>query len=200
MITNQTKVIKQRYNRTARFYNFMDKMISKRLRRQIVELASGNVLEIGVGTGKNLSYYKNCVVTGIDFSSGMLAKAQKVVRQRQMPIKLLEMDAQNMMFPDNSFDTVLATCVFCSVPNPVKGLEEARRVCKSDGRIILLEHVRSENLFLGRLMDILNPLSLHLIGSNINRKTVENVEKANIKILQVKNVKGNLVKLIIGRS
>ena len=199
MITNQTKVIKQRYNRTARFYNFMDKMISKRLRRQIVELASGNVLEIGVGTGKNLSYYKNCVVIGIDFSSGMLAKAQKVVRQRQMPIKLLEMDAQNMMFPDNSFDTVLATCVFCSVPDPVKGLEEARRVCKSDGRIILLEHVRSENPFLGRLMDILNPLSLHLIGSNINRKTVENVEKANIKILQVKNVKGNLVKLIIGR-
>jgi hypothetical protein len=59
--------------------------------------------------------------------------------------------------------------------------------------------VRSENPFLGRLMDILNPLSLHLIGSNINRKTVENVEKANIKILQVKNVKGNLVKLIIGR-
>jgi hypothetical protein len=58
--------------------------------------------------------------------------------------------------------------------------------------------VRSENPFLGRLMDILNPLSLHLIGSNINRKTVENVEKANIKILQVKNVKGNLVKLIIG--
>ncbi|WP_196599107.1 class I SAM-dependent methyltransferase [Pectinatus frisingensis] len=198
MITNQTKVIKQRYNRTARFYNFMDKMISKRLRRQIVELASGNVLEIGVGTGKNLSYYKNCVVIGIDFSSGMLAKAQKVVRQRQMPIKLLEMDAQNMMFPDNSFDTVLATCVFCSVPNPVKGLEEARRVCKPDGRIILLEHVRSENFFLGRLMDMLNPLSLHLIGSNINRKTVENVEKANIKILQVKNVKGNLVKLIIG--
>ncbi|WP_196590864.1 class I SAM-dependent methyltransferase [Pectinatus frisingensis] len=198
MITNQTKVIKQRYNRTARFYNFMDKMISKRLRRQIVELASGNVLEIGVGTGKNLSYYKNCVVIGIDFSSGMLAKAQKVVRQRQMPIKLLEMDAQNMMFPDNSFDTVLATCVFCSVPNLVKGLEEARRVCKPDGRIILLEHVRSENFFLGRLMDMLNPLSLHLIGSNINRKTVENVEKANIKILQVKNVKGNLVKLIIG--
>jgi len=102
-----------------------------------------------------------------------------------------------MAFPDNIFDTVIATCVFCSVPNPVKGLLEIRRVCKPDGRIILLEHVRSENPLFGALMDILNPISLHIIGSNINRRTIQNVMEAGIHINRVENFSGKIVKLII---
>ncbi|MPM83430.1 Ubiquinone/menaquinone biosynthesis C-methyltransferase UbiE [bioreactor metagenome] len=127
----------------------------------------------------------------------MLAKAKERVQQAKVPIKLLEMDAQHMTFPDDSFDTVLATCVFCSVPDPVQGLREVRRVCKPDGQIILLEHVRSSNPVLGWLMDILNPISLHMIGSNINRRTVENVEAAGIDIRQVQDLTGKIVKLIV---
>lgn len=128
---SQTEIIRRRYNRTALFYDWMDKMISPRLRRQAIELAEGKVLEVGVGTGQNLPFYQgDCEVTGIDFSPGMLRKAQARLRLAKVPVKLLEMDAQAMSFADETFDTVVATCVFCSVPDPVQGLREIKRVCK----------------------------------------------------------------------
>jgi len=102
-----------------------------------------------------------------------------------------------MDFADGIFDTVVATCVFCSVPDPVKGLQEVRRVCKPEGRVILLEHVRSENTVLGKIMDILNPVALYVIGSNINRRTVKNIELAGIQIKRTQNVMGKIVKLIV---
>ncbi|MDP6511454.1 MAG: methyltransferase domain-containing protein [Dehalococcoidia bacterium] len=83
---------------------------------------------------------------------------------------LLEMDAQALSFPCSSFDTVVATYVFCSVPEPVTGLKQAREVLKPGGRLVLLEHVRLPGL-LGRVLDWLNPLAIRLMGSNINRNT-----------------------------
>lgn len=195
---SQTEIIRRRYNRTAMFYDLMDKMISPELRQLAVRQVKGNVLEVGVGTGQNLPFYQgNCQVTGIDLSPGMLNKAQSKAKQAKVSVKLLEMDAQAMTFPENTFDSIIATCVFCSVPDPVKGLSEIRRVCKPSGKIILLEHVRSDSPVLGWLMDMLNPLSLYMVGSNINRDTVENVHKAGISIDYIKNVKGKIVKLIV---
>lgn len=197
---NQTEIIRRRFNRTALFYDWMDKMIPESLRRLATARAIGKVLEVGVGTGENLPNYPiGCDVTGIDFSPRMLSKAKSRVAQAKVPVTLLEMDAQHMTFEDQSFDTVLSTCVFCSVPDPVKGLMEIRRVCKKGGTIILLEHVRSENPVLGWLMDVLNPVSLYVVGSNINRDTVQNVIKAGISIEDVQNVKGKIVKLIIAK-
>lgn len=196
----QTETIRKRYNRTALFYDWMDKMIPDALRRTALAKATGKVLEVGVGTGRNLPYYREgCDVTGIDFSPGMLAKAQQKTYLAKVPVTLMEMDAQQMIFPDNSFDTVVATCVFCSVPDPVRSLREVRRVCKPEGQIILLEHVRSEHPVLGWLMDVLNPVSLNLVGSNINRRTVENVKLAGIDIQEVRNMSGKIVKLIVAK-
>lgn len=199
-ISSQTEIIRARYNRTAFFYDLMDKMIPDAIRKQAIGQACGKVLEVGVGTGKNLSYYhQDCEVTGIDFSPRMLAKAKEKAKEIDVPVKLLEMDAQNMTFPDNSFDTVLATCVFCSVPDPVQGLKEVRRVCKNNGKIILLEHVRSDNPVLGWIMDALNPVSLYIIGSNINRRTVENVKTAGINIVKIEDRSGKIIKLITAK-
>lgn len=196
-----TEIIKRRYNRTSLFYDWMDQMIPSSLRQKVLNQATGKVLEVGIGTGTNIPYYpEGCEVTGIDFSPGMLAKARNKVHLAKVPITLLEMDAQNMKFPNNIFDTVIGTCVFCSVPDPIKGLKEVRRVCKPGGKIILLEHVRSENPILGLLMDLLNPVSLHLVGSNINRRTVENVQAAGIKIKQIDDYAGKILKLIIATS
>ncbi|HEX3015351.1 MAG TPA: class I SAM-dependent methyltransferase [Desulfobacteria bacterium] len=194
----ETLLTRKRYNRTAKIYDLMDRMIKPDLRSRVLGLAAGKVLEVGVGTGNNLRYYpEGCEVTGIDLSPGMLAKAKAKVKEAKVAVTLLEMDAQNLKFPDNHFDTVVATCVFCSVPDPLKGLQEIKRVCKPNGKVILLEHVRSENPILGKIMDILDPLTVRLIGPHINRRTVENVQKTGMKIQSVEDQKTKILKLII---
>lgn len=199
-MNKHTETIKRRFDRSAIYYDWMDRMVSNELRKQALSLARGKVLEVGVGTGKNLPYYpEGCEVTAIDFSKGMLQRAKKKLSQAKVPVTLLEMDAQEMTFPDNMFDTVVGTCVFCSVPDPIKGLKEVRRVCKTDGQIILVEHGRSNHPFYGILMDILNPISLHVIGSNINRNTLENIRLAGIKVDTVEDHMGKIVKLIVAK-
>lgn len=101
----------------------------------------------------------------------MLKKAKEKAHGYNKKIKLINMDAQKMDFEDNSFDSVFTTCVFCTVLDPIKGLEEIKRVCKPGGKIIMIEHVRSKNKLMGILMDVFNPISLKIIGTNINRNT-----------------------------
>ena len=127
----------------------------------------------------------------------MLEKARNKVKDIKN-IKLIEMDAQDMEFEDNTFDTVITSCVFCSVPDPVKGLEEIRRVCKNNGKIIMLEHMRSNNNVVGKFMDIINFIPLNIWGANINRKTIENLIKAgfNKEDIEYQNVWSDIVKLI----
>ncbi|WP_258361097.1 class I SAM-dependent methyltransferase [Moorella sulfitireducens] len=199
MARELTEIIKNRYNRTALFYDWMDRMISGDWRRRVWQEARGRVLEVGVGTGANFPFYPpECRVTAIDFSPGMLARARQKLQMAPAPVDLIEMDVQHLEFEDASFDTVVATCVFCTVPDPVQGLKEVRRVCRPEGRIVLLEHVRSEHWFFGPVMDALNPLVLYLIGSNINRRTVANVRMAGIEIEREEDLAAKIVKLIIG--
>ncbi|MEF2293413.1 class I SAM-dependent methyltransferase [Virgibacillus dokdonensis] len=183
MNDNQTNTIRKRYNRIAGVFDIMDNMIQETWRKDVTQQAEGKVLEIGIGTGKNLEYYPSHVeVTGIDFSPGMLKRAKEKANQLGRTFELLEMDAQNLAFPDNTFDTVITTCVFCSVPDPIKGLKEMKRVTKPTGKILMLEHMRSEHKLIGKLMDILNPIGLHIVGANINRKTIENIQHVGLKI------------------
>ena len=192
-----TDIIRKRYNRTSVFYDCMDTMIKDDVRKKVLSHAHGKVLEVGVGTGKNLQFYPdNCQVTGIDFSPGMLKKARKRTEGRPSII-LLEMDIQNLEFPDNSFDTIIATCVFCSVPDPLQGLRELRRVCKPEGKLIFLEHIRSDKKMMGLLMDILNPMVVRFIGANINRKTLENMESAHLRLEQVDTMSMEILKFVI---
>ncbi len=194
----ETELTRKRYNRTSRFYDMMDRMIKPDLRTKVIRQATGKVLEIGVGTGNNLAFYPpGCEVTAIDLSPGMLEKAKGKVRDVKIPVKLIEMDAQNLQFPDNTFDTVVATCVFCSIPDPIKGLKEIKRVCKRRGKVILLEHVRSDNPILGKIMDTLDPLIVRMIGPHINRRTVENVSSAGLNIKNVDTQHLKILKLIV---
>lgn len=197
-MSDATEIIKHRYNRTSMFYDLMDKMIPEPLRKRVLGLAKGEVLEVGVGTGSNLAYYpSSCHVTGIDFSPGMLTKARKKLEKTGLNnVKLLEMDVEDLQFSDNSFDTVITTCVFCSVPDPIKGLREVRRVCKSGGQIILLEHVKSGKPLGGWLMELLNPVAVRLIGANINRDTLKNVSLAGMNISSVENITPQIIRLI----
>ena len=146
MTENTNKTIKKRYNRVSFLYDSMDRMMKDKWRKNLLKDVKGTVLEVGIGTGKNLSFYPEGIqLTGVDFSPKMLEKAEEKIKSLDLsfPVTLKEMDIQQMDFPDDSFDYVVSTCVFCSVPDPVKGLKELKRVCKSDGKIIMLEHMRS---------------------------------------------------------
>ncbi|AKL93989.1 phosphatidylethanolamine N-methyltransferase PmtA [Clostridium aceticum] len=197
----QTDRIRKRYNRVAKIYDLlegpMEKMALGRWRKPIFESLKGKVLEIGVGTGKNIEYYHDDIeVTAIDFSPNMLKKAGEKVQKLGAKVELKEMDAQKMDLPDNSFDYVVATCVFCSIPDPIKGFKEVKRVLKPGGKVILIEHVRSEKKVVGLLMDLMNPLTVNLYGANINRRTEENVKIAGFKNVKITNLWNDIVKKI----
>lgn len=199
---NNTDKIRKRYDRVSKVYDLLEQpmevMSLKRWRLEVTKDLKGKVLEVGVGTGKNIPYYPdNLDITAIDFSDKMLSKAREKAKKYNKKVELIQMDAQIMDFADNTFDMVFTTCVFCSVPDPVKGLKEIRRVCKPDGKIIMIEHVRSDGKVLGVVMDIFNPLTVNLYGANINRRTVENVEKAGFFKVEVINLTGDVVKKII---
>ncbi|MDU5722716.1 MAG: methyltransferase domain-containing protein [Clostridium butyricum] len=194
--------IRKKYNRAARFYDIletpMEMMALREWRIDLMKGLEGNILEIGVGTGKNIEYYPDDIsITAIDFSEGMLQKAREKAEKYNKNVTLIQMDAQDMKFPDNTFDTIFTTCVYCSVPDPVKWLKEMRRVCKPNGKIIMIEHVRSEMWLLGAVMDILNPIVVTTYGANINRKTVENIYKSGFTDVNSNNLYGDIVKKIV---
>jgi len=122
------------------------------------------VLEVGVGTGINTSLYpRTCTVTGIDLSTSMLDKArERVAREQLTNVRLMEMDAANMNFADESFDIVYAPYLISVVPDPVKVVQEMRRVCKTGGRIIVLNHFRSQNRLLSWGERLISPLTVHI--------------------------------------
>ncbi|WP_366923962.1 class I SAM-dependent methyltransferase [Metallumcola ferriviriculae] len=196
-----TDSVRRKYNRVALIYDLMESPMEMhkfdKHRRMVWSHARGKTLEVGVGTGKNIPYYPdNTSVTGIDFSERMLAKAVKRKEKLHHPVELRLMDAQRMDFPDNSFDTVVSTCVFCTVPDPILGLREIKRVCKPAGQVLMLEHVRSCRPLLGPLMDIINPVVRSLIGTNINRDTQNNIRQAGLQIKSVTPLWSDILFLI----
>ena len=201
---NLTDVTRNRYNRIAFGYDFLEFFVEFAFtswRRDLIGMAKGKILEVGVGTGKNFPYYPlDAKVTGIDIADKMLLIAGEKASRLGLPFDLSQKDVQNLDFPDASFDTVLATFVFCSVPDPVRGLAELRRVVKPDGVILLLEHVRIDKPVIGFIMDLINPLLVRMVGANINRHTVDNVIKSGWMIEAIKDLGPmGMVKMIIAR-
>ncbi|MBK9099471.1 MAG: methyltransferase domain-containing protein [bacterium] len=197
----KTEKIKHRYNRISNLFDLVEKpmenMFSKH-RKEMLTNANGKVLEVGAGTGKNFKYYPdNVEVTAIDFSPKMVKIASSKAAVQKNIKNVLEMDVEHMTFKDNTFDTVVTSCVFCSVPHPVQGLKEIRRVCKKGGKILMLEHVKSNKPVIAPLMDILNPIPLHIYGANINRDTIKYLRKAGFESMSVKNLWLDILKLII---
>ncbi len=122
------------------------------------------VLEVGVGTGINLPLYpREATITGIDFTASMLEKArERAARKNAAPVRLLQMDAADLKFADDSFDIVYAPYLISVVPDPVKVAREMRRVCRPGGRIIFLNHFLSPNLLLSRIERLISPATIHI--------------------------------------
>lgn len=179
------------YDRIAPLYDWLEApmalMGGRARRRRVIAGARGSTLEIGVGTGLNFPFYAAGVqLTAVDISGRMLARARRRGGRASGPVQFVRAAAEALPFADGVFDTVTATCVFCSVQDPVRGLAEVRRVVRSGGKVLLLEHVRPTNRVLGKLFDWLSPLTRRVIGPEINRRTEENVAAAGLGIAQVR--------------
>ena len=129
----------------------------------------------------------------------MLERARVRAERTGAAVELIEADAQALPFPDATFDAAVATFVFCSVPDPVLGLGELRRVLVPGGQLLLLEHVLSHKPVLRPVMRLLNPLMVRVSGANIDRETAENVRRAGFVNLRVEDLWLDVVKLIEAR-
>lgn len=204
-VDRETAATEDRYDRIAPVYDlmewFIERLALRHWRRELwARVPAGRILEVGVGTGKNMAFYPEGVqVTAIDLSDRMLTRARQRAQDMDIDVDLRHMDVQDLEFPDDAFDAAVATFVFCSVPIAVQGLRELGRVVKPDGDIWLLEHVRVNKPVIGPLMDALNPVVVRVMGPNINRRTVEKVVRAGLEVVQVENLRGELVKLIHAR-
>jgi ubiquinone/menaquinone biosynthesis C-methylase UbiE len=158
------------------------------IRKELIQKVHGQVLEIGSGTGINFPYYKKVdKVIGIEPEPLMREQSLKRAQNSHVPIEVLEVSAEELPFPDDSFDSVVNTLVFCTIPDPIKALQEVKRVCKPNGKVLFFEHVRLNHSGLGRLQDLLTPMWKKLCdGCHLNRNTLELVKQAGFNVTAVK--------------
>lgn len=181
----------ERYDRWTKG---LDRVLLDRMRGRLLRNARGRVLEVAIGTGKNLLYYPDdCEVAGVDVSAEMLRVAEKRARDAGRRFDGAVCDAGRMPYPDELFDTVVCTLAACTFTDPVPVLREMARVCRSDGRTLFLEHVRPTSPLGARFFDGLSRLTVPLLGCHPNRDTVASIEAAGLRIAEREEGFGGIV-------
>lgn len=158
----------------------LEKYYIRRIRKDIMKSARGKVLEVGIGTGANFPFYTDKIsVVGIEPSLDMLKQAEKNLQKSKTSVELFHSYAEDLPFEDNTFDTVIATLVLCSVKDLDKSLIEMNRVLKKGGKVILFEHVRLDSpKWFGFMQDILTPpWAMVCDGCQLNRDTIKEAKK-----------------------
>jgi ubiquinone/menaquinone biosynthesis C-methylase UbiE len=170
-------------------------LVLRRARREVVAEAKGLVLEVGAGTGLNLPHYRRAKqVVATDPDPEMLRRAEPRARKATVPVCLVVADGQALPFPDAVFDTVVATCVLCSIPDPDAAFREMRRVLRPSGEVRLLEHVRAASPRIGRLQDRLTPAWSRIAGGcHLNRKTIQSAERTGFAVELIRARFGGVV-------
>lgn len=149
-------------------------------RRALTAAATGDVLEVGAGTGRNFEYYTEArTVVALEPEPAMRARAVGRAARATVPVEVVDGDAMDLPFEDGSFDTVVACLVLCTIPDPAAALAEARRVLRRGGSLRFYEHVRADDPRLARWQDRLRrPWSWYGGGCNPNRRTLDHIAEA----------------------
>jgi ubiquinone/menaquinone biosynthesis C-methylase UbiE len=164
----------------------MEREIVSPWRRELLAETRGRVLDVGAGTGANLPYFpwqsERLEVVLLDPSAGMLERAQRRSEQLGVTVQLVDSPAERIPFADEYFDTVVFSMTLCTIADPVSALREAHRVLRSDGRLLVIEHVRADEPDLARWQDRLDGLWKTInIGCHINRATRQAIEAAGFE-------------------
>ncbi|WP_245159563.1 class I SAM-dependent methyltransferase [Blastococcus sp. CT_GayMR19] len=196
--TADTDRVRAVYDKQARHYDKIIAVAERLLfaggRQWACRRARGHVLEVGVGTGRNLSHYAADVkLTGIDLSSAMLERARRRAIALRRPIDLQVADAQQLPFPEASFDTVLATLTLCSIPDEATAVAEMARVLRPGGRLVLLDHVASPHSMVRAVQRLLDPLFVRLAADHLLRRPEAVVASAGLVIDELTRSKLGLV-------
>lgn len=172
------------------FMDPIEKKFLNKLRKKLLSKAEGKILEIGSGTGVNFELYGNHDVVAIEPDEKLRTESLDKVNNKN--IKVISGDAENLEFKDNEFDTVVVMLVLCTISDNKKALLEIRRVCKTGGRILVLEHIKHKNKILAVIQDILTPVWKKIaMGCHLNRKTVDIIGDLGFKIIQKEYHIGN---------
>lgn len=185
------------YDRGMRF---LERLCLRELRARLAPIAQGRILEIGIGTGANLSFYEpNASLVAVDESAEMLFFAKRRATSLGRYAFLNQGDVERLPFVAGAFDTVVASLVLCSVRDLSQALSEVLRVLrKGDSRLLLLEHMRPEAPTLGLVTDLLNyPWYRLNKRCHLNRRTLRAVQSAGFRIQKVERRLGGLVRLVI---
>ena len=204
-MTSSTERVRRHYDRSAGSYDRLIAWAEKAFfgggREWVCSRARGEVLEIAVGTGRNLPFYPGDVrLTGIELSLKMLAIARRRGRELGREADLHVGDAQDLPFPDASFDTVVVTLALCTIPDDKRAVAEAARVLRPGGRLLLLEHVRSPILPVRLLQHVLNPLTVLLDHDHLLREPLRHVEDAGLVVERLERSKLGVVERLAARN
>ncbi|WP_280769178.1 class I SAM-dependent methyltransferase [Salipaludibacillus daqingensis] len=173
----------------------LERLKFRALRKGIIQKATGEVLEIGSGTGFNFPLYKNAdKVIAIEPKAVMRDQSISRAKESHVSIEVKDADAQELPFADNSFDTVVGTLVLCTIPDPDKALYEIKRVCKPNGNILFLEHVQMPHSIFAKLQNWITPLWKRMCdGCHLNRDSLSTIKKAGFTIVQVKEYNSGFI-------
>jgi len=201
---NRTERVRRHYDRRAQDYDRLIALLERMLfgagREWVCSRARGKVLEIGVGTGRNLYFYPTEVhLTGVELSPNMLEIARRRARESGIEVDLRAGDAQHLPFPDARFDTVVATLALCTIPDDRRAVTEMARVLRPGGRLLLLEHVRSPLVPVRVLQGILNPLSVLLGKDHLLREPLRHVEGLGLVVEHLERSKLGIVERLVAR-
>lgn len=180
-----------------RFMGLSEKVFFGNGRSWVCSQASGKVLEIAIGTGRNFPYYPADIqLTGIELSPAMLALAKQKAAELGREVDLQVGDAQALPFPDVSFNTVVATLALCTIPDERQAVAEVKRVLRPSGRFLLLEHVRSPNRAVRAIQRVLEPLTVRFQADHLTRDPLPALEAEGFVIEQLERTKWGIVERI----
>jgi len=203
--TNETERVRAIYERMAGGYDRMiatwERLLFTDGRRWVCSQARGDVLEVGVGTGRNLDAYPAGVrLIGIDLSPAMLGLARAKARQLGVDVDLQLGDAQALSFASESFDTVVVTLALCAVPDDRQAIHEAARVLRPGGRLVWLEHVRSPVAPVHWVQQLLDPLMVRLEADHLLRDPLDYIERESFSVERLERSRLGFVERGVARK